>query len=290
MPLQGVPPSKGLHATSNHQSPPKHVRSGFDALLFGHPLLDALPVQVSPVHPNSAARPLVGLHPAIVSRDVTFEVGYTLVLLDVVTPNDGALEVGFLINQHDTTFALEVTGCVATLVRVWTLLNARSRNALLRFRRGRSGGREFLAARRLGLRRGPALLLPPGGSGLNRAILLIIVGGRDVVDIALTIRFRGIVARGRSGWSGRGRGNNVCVVRSRCNLRRVTAVVEVGCIGCHGRRVDRCRRQVGNGEDVACGRWGEFVVCHRRRKYARNVVGLEQLGVDSLISVVKATR
>ena len=93
MSLQGIPPGKRLHTTSNHQSITIHIRSGLHAFLVGHPLLDAFVVQVSPVHRDPTARPPARLHPTIVSDDMALEVGNTLVHLDVVAPDDGALEV-----------------------------------------------------------------------------------------------------------------------------------------------------------------------------------------------------
>ena len=271
MPLQGVPPRERLHATSNHQSLPKHIRSSIDVLLLGHPLLDARVVQVCPVHVNSAARPLARLYPTIVSHDVPLEVGNTPILLCVFAPNDRALEVGFLVDQHGTIVALEVTRGVATPVRMRTPMNAGRRNTLLGFGRGRTCWRELLAAGRLGLRGDPAPLLLLTGSD-RRTVLFIVMGGRNVVDISFTVKLGAIVARGRGGCGGRGRGSDACVIRSRGSLRRVINVIEVGCIARHCRRVDGCGGQVGNGEDlgdggdrlVAGGRWGELVDRDRR--------------------------
>jgi len=248
VPLQSVPPGEGLLATSNHQSTPEHIRSGLDALLVGHPLLDTLPIQVGPVHRDPTARPLFWLHPAIVGNDVALEVRNALVRLGVIASDDGALEVGLLVDQQGAIFALEVARGDVTLVRVRTPASARRRNALFGFGGGRTGWREALATGRLGLGGGLALLLFLGGSDLDRTIL-VIVRGRDIVGIAF-IQFGAIAVRGRGGWAGRGRRSNACIVRSGWGLRRVATIIEGGCVGRHGRRVEGCRGEVDIGEGL----------------------------------------
>ena len=93
MPLQSVPPGKGHHAASDHQLSPEQIRSSRDVLLLSHPLLDSQPVQLGLVHINPTARPLVGVHPAIVNSNVALEFGMALIPLDVVTSDDGTFEV-----------------------------------------------------------------------------------------------------------------------------------------------------------------------------------------------------
>ena len=161
VPLQGVPPGKGLPTTPNHQPTPEQICSSLDLFLFGHALLDVLAVQVGNLHPDTTANPLFRPRPAIVSHDVTLEVGNTPVLLDVVASNDGALEVGFL-DQHRAIFTLEVARGDATIVRMQTAASARRSNALLGSGRSRTGGREGRATGRLVLGGGLALLLLPG--------------------------------------------------------------------------------------------------------------------------------
>ena len=64
------------------------------------------------------------------------------------------------------------------------------------------GRGEIRAARGLGLGGDIALLLLPGGGGLNRMILLFVIGGGSVIEIPLAIRFGAIAVRGRGGRSG----------------------------------------------------------------------------------------
>jgi len=197
MPLQGVPPGESLQTTSNHQLTLKYTCSSLDLFLFGHTLLDALAVQVGPFHPDTTASPLFRLHPAVVSHDVALEVGDAPVLLDVVTSDDGALEVGFLVDQLGTIFTLEVTRGYGSLVRVGTPVSARGSDTLLGFGGGMSG-REGRVTGRLVLGGGLALLLLLGGGCPSRTVLLfVIIGGRKVVGIALAIRFGAIAAEGR---------------------------------------------------------------------------------------------
>ena len=199
MSLQGVPPGEFLQTTPNHQLTPEQIRSSLDLFLFGHTLLDAPAVQVGPLHPNTTAGPPSRLHPAIVSHDVAFEVGNSLVFLNVVASNDGALEVGFLVDQPGTIFTLEVTRRDTALVRVRTPVSARRSNALLGFG-GRTSGRGGCATGRLVLGGGLALLLLLGRGCLSRTVLLVVViGGKNVVGIALAIRFGAIAAGGRGG-------------------------------------------------------------------------------------------
>jgi len=129
--LQGIPPGKSLLTTSNHKLTLKHICSSLDLLLLGHTLFDALAVQVGPIHPDTTASPLFRLPPAVVSHDVALEVGNTLVLLDVLASDDGALEVGFLVDPLGTIFTLEVTRGDGTLVRVQTPVSAGGSDTLL---------------------------------------------------------------------------------------------------------------------------------------------------------------
>ena len=251
MSLQGVPPGKGLQTTSDPQLTSKHIRSGLDLLLFGHPLLNAPGVQVSDIHRDTTANPLFRLHPAVVSKDMALEVWNALVLLGVVASSDGALEVGFPVDPLSTIFTLEVTRGDATLVRVRTPVSARRISTLLRFGGGRTSGREG-SATRLGPAGDLGLLLLLGGSCLSRTILFVVVRGRNVVGVALTIRFGAIKARGRGGGTGRGRRSDARVPRSRWGPR-VVAMIEVGSIGRHGRRVNWCRGKMGRGKGLGNG-------------------------------------
>jgi len=198
VPLQGVPPGKGLPTTPNHQPTPEQICPSLDLFLFGHTLLDVFAVQVGHLHPDTTANPLFRLRRAIVSRDVTIEVGNTPVLLDVVASGDGALEVGFL-DQPRAIFALEVARGDAMLVRMQTATSARRSNALLGSGGSRIGGGEGRATGRLVLGGGLALLLLLGRGCLGRMVLLVVIGGRNVVGVALTIRFGTTTARGRRG-------------------------------------------------------------------------------------------
>ena len=206
MSLQGVPPGKGLQATSNPQLTSKHIRSGLDLLLFCHPLFNAPFVQVSDIHRDTTANPLFRLHPTVVSKDVAFEVGDASVLLEVVASDDGTMEVGFPVDPLGTIFTLEVARGDTTLVRVYTLVSMRS-GALLRSGGGRTSGRGG-STTRLGPVSDLALLLLLGGGYLSRMVLFIVIGEKSVVSITLTIQFRTIRAGGRGGWTDRGRGSD----------------------------------------------------------------------------------
>ena len=149
VPLQGVPPGKGLQTTPKHQLTPEQICSGLDLLLFGHTLLDVLTVQVSHLYPDTTAGPLFRLHPAIVSHDVTLEVGNAPVLLDVVASDDGALEVGFLVDRPRAIVTLEVARGDATLVRMQTVVSSRRSNALSGSGGSRTGGGEGRTTGRL---------------------------------------------------------------------------------------------------------------------------------------------
>ena len=74
-------------------------------------------------------------------------------------------------------------------------------------------------------------------------------------------------------------------------------MIRVGCTGHHGRRVNRGKREVGSGEGLSNG--GDGIITRNRRDFrgrhrlcwdTRFVVVVDQLGVNDLISVVKATR
>jgi hypothetical protein len=117
-----------------------------------------------------------------------------MVLLGVVTFDDWALEAGSLVDQCGAIVTLQAAGDVTTLVRVQKPVSARRR---LGFGGSRKSRRERIVTGRLGLGGHPPPLLLLGGRGLSRTVLLVVVGGRDVVNIALTIRFRAIAAAGR---------------------------------------------------------------------------------------------
>ena len=265
MSLQGVPPGKGLQATSNPQLTSKHIRSGLDLLLFCHPLFNAPFVQVSDIHRDTTANPLFRLHPTVVSKDVTFEVGDASVLLEVVASDDGTMEVGFPVDPLGTTFTLEVARGDTTLVRVYTLVSMRS-GALLRSGGGRTSGRGG-STTRLGPVSDLALLLLLGGGYLSRTVLFIVIGGRNVVGVTLTIQFGTIRAGGRGGWTDGGRGSDAHVSRSRWGLRVVT-MVEVWSVGRHSRRINWYGGQMGSREGLRNGgdgiiawnwcRWRDF--------------------------------
>ena len=212
--LQGIPPGKGLLTTSNHQLTLKHICSSLDLFLLGHTLFYALTVQISPIHPDTTASPLFWLPPAVVSHDMALEVGNTVVLLDVLASDDGTLEVGLLVNPLGTIFTLEVTRGDGTLVRVRTPVSAGGSDTLLGFGGGRTSGREGRATGRLALGGDLTLLLLLGGGCPCRTVLVVVIGGRNVVGIAFTIQFRAIGAGGRGGWAGRGKGRNAPVSRS----------------------------------------------------------------------------
>ena len=69
----------------------------------------------------------------------------------------------------------------------------------LGFGRSRTSRRECLATGRLGLGSNPPLPLLLEGSGLSGTILLVAIGGRDVVNVVLTIRFGAVATAGRGG-------------------------------------------------------------------------------------------
>ena len=196
VPLQGIPPGKGLQTTPKHQPTPEQICSGLDLLLFGHAFLDVLAVQMGHLYLDTTASPLFRLHPAIVSHDVALEVGNAPVLLDVVASDDGALEVGFLVDRLCAIFTLEVARGVATLVRMQTDVSSGS-NALPGSRGSRTGGGEGRVTGRLVLGGGLALLLLLGRSFLGRMVLLVVIGEGSVVGVALTLRFGTTTSRGR---------------------------------------------------------------------------------------------
>jgi len=186
VPLQGVPPGKALPTTPNHQLTPEPICPSLDLFLFGHTLLDVLAIQVGRLHPDTTANPLFRLRPAIVSHDVTLEVGKAPVLLDVVASGDGALEFGFLDQPR-------------AIVNTQMAASARRNNALLGSGGSRTGGREGRATGRLVLGGGFALLLLLGRGFLGRMVLLVVIRGRNVVDVTLAIRYGTITARRRGG-------------------------------------------------------------------------------------------
>ena len=160
VPLQRVPPRKRPHATPDHQSSLKVVRPSLNAFVIGHTQLEALVVQMRPIHPNPAAYPLLWLSPTTMGFDVAPEVGGTPVLLNVVAPDNGAPGAKSPFDEQGAVFALEVTWGDVTLV--WVRAPA-------------------------GARRGDALF-GSGGSGLGRVVP--VVGERKVVSIS--IRFRAV--------------------------------------------------------------------------------------------------
>lgn len=108
MPLQCVSPRKRTHAPPNHQLTSEHIRAGLNALLIGHPLLDPLGIKMRPIHANSTACPLLGLHPAAVSQDMAPEFWLPTVFLAVLAAGDGALETGTILGEYNGVFQLEV--------------------------------------------------------------------------------------------------------------------------------------------------------------------------------------
>ena len=116
MPLQSIPPGKGLHAASNHQFTLEPVGTSLDVLLLGHTLLDILSIQVSPVHPNPAACPFSRLPPLKVGFDMPLKVWNASVLLG--TAADGALEARSTVNKQGILLALDVARGNVTLVGV----------------------------------------------------------------------------------------------------------------------------------------------------------------------------
>lgn len=186
MPLQGVPPGKRLQATPDPQLSSEWIRSNLDALLVGHARLDADPIQVGPIHRNPTARPPVWDNPPIVGHDMALEVGNAMVLLFVVAPDDRAEEVDPLVGLCGAVATLQVAGGVGALVRVRTPTSARGGPGL---GGSRTSGRERLGTGGLGLGGGPLLLLLLGGRSLNGTVLVVVVGGRNVVNVAFTVRF-----------------------------------------------------------------------------------------------------
>ena len=125
MPLQCIPPGKSLHTTSNRQSTLEHIRSSLDTLLVCHALPDALSVQVSLVDPNSAAYPLIRLLPTIVGYDMALEIWNTMVPLLIVASDGRAQEVGFLVDEQGSVFALKIARGNVTPVGVIASCTAR---------------------------------------------------------------------------------------------------------------------------------------------------------------------
>ena len=133
VPLQRVPSRKRLHATSDHQSSPKVVRPSLNAFVIGHTQLEALVVQMRPIHSNPAAYPLFRLSPTTVRFDVALEVGNTLVLLDVVASDNRAPGAKSPFDEQGVVFALEVTRGDVTFVWVRAPVGARRSGAPLGF-------------------------------------------------------------------------------------------------------------------------------------------------------------
>ena len=155
VPLQRVPPRKRLHATPNHQSTLEIIRPSLNALVIGHTRLEAVVVQMRPIHPNSTAYPLLRLSPTTVGFDVTLEVGNAPVLLDVVASDNGAPGAKSPFDEQGAVFALEVARGDVTFVRVRAPAGARRSDAPLGF----------------------------GGSGPGGTVL--VVGEREVVSISV---------------------------------------------------------------------------------------------------------
>jgi hypothetical protein len=198
MPLQSIPPRESLHTAPNHQSIPEDVCSSLDALLVSHAPLDARSIQVSPIHPNSTAYPLIRFHPTAVSFDVTLEVWNALVALGIVTSNHRALEVNFIVDGRGSVFALEVARGGVGFVRVRTCRGTRRSAAL--FGSGASGTRrgKDRTTNRLGLRGRLALLLP-----LGLTVFFVVVRGRNVVSIVIELRtIEGVSRSGGAGERG----------------------------------------------------------------------------------------
>ena len=91
-----------------------YVRPRLDAFLLRHTLLDPYIVQVCNVHPHSTTDPL---DRPVVGLDVSLEVGHTMVVLFVPTPNHRAVKCT-LVDVFRPTDPLEVAGRVGTPVRV----------------------------------------------------------------------------------------------------------------------------------------------------------------------------
>jgi hypothetical protein len=186
MPLQGVPPGERLQATPNPQLSPERIRSSLHALLVGHARLDADPIQVRPIHRNPTARPPVRVDPPTVGHDMTLEIGNAMVLLFVVAPDDRAEEMDSLVDLRGAVVTLQVARGVGALVRVRTPTSARGGPGL---GGSRTSGRERLGTGGLGLGGGPRLLLLLGRRSLDGTVLLVVVGGRNVINVAFTVRF-----------------------------------------------------------------------------------------------------
>lgn len=201
VPLQGISPGKSPQTTSDHKLTREHVRSGLNTLLVRQAFLDALAVQVGFTHADSTAYPLFRLPPTDVGCDVTLQVWNTLVPLDVIASDEGTLEVGSLVDEQGRVFALEVTRWNIMPIRVGTSCCITRRIANLPwFRGGEASGREDHGTERLEGRL--ALLLLLIGGGLGWMVLVVVVGRRSVVAIA--VRLGAIEAVRRNGWASRG--------------------------------------------------------------------------------------
>lgn len=139
VPLQGIPPGKSIETTSNHQLTPEQIRPSLYLLILGHALLDPRVVRPSNVHRNPTARPLFRFQPATMRHYVTVQVWNSMIFLNIVTPNDGALEARPPLPPHGAILALEVARRDGTFVRVRTPESAGGGDALLGFG---GGGRE----------------------------------------------------------------------------------------------------------------------------------------------------
>jgi len=203
VPLQRVPPRKRLHATPDHQSTLEIVRPSFDAFVVGHTRLEAVVVQMHPLHPNSATYPLLRLSPTTVGFDVAFEVGNAPVLLNVIASDDGAPGAKSPPDEQGVVFALEVTRGDVTFVRMQAPAGARRSDAPLGF----------------------------GGSGLGRSVLA--VGEREVVHISVRLG-----AVGGMRWD-RQAGGNRRVAPAEGRGWDLGGAVEELRIGKSGRRTDR---------------------------------------------------
>ena len=130
---------------------------------------------------------------------MAFEVWNALVLLDVVAPDDGALEGRSLVDKEGSVFALDVTRWNFTPTRarrscsVRTFYTTRSDAPLLGFRVGTSGqGDHWTRVFGLGD-------LVEGGR--SWVVFLVVFGGRNIVRITVGLGAIGTVEQSR--WAGR---------------------------------------------------------------------------------------
>jgi hypothetical protein len=173
------------------------------------------------------ARPLARVNQAILSHDVTLEVGNVMVLLDVVAFNDRALEVGSYVDQLGAIFTLRVARGVPAFVGARTPVSATSRNALP-VSGGGTSTRELLDWVSQTVRRPSASSASgrkrPGRDGTPRRWR----EGCNWFRLSPIRSYRGNRTRLFS-W---GRESNVCVIRSRWDPREVMAITKVWCVGC----------------------------------------------------------